>query len=128
MNYIENEETERCLECGDSLEYGGRKGRKFCSEACKNSYHNKKAHDARHLHLHIISSLNKNYEILSKLIQIRIDKLDLSLLYQLGFNPSFITGYRKVKNHNEFSCFEFSYILTETKIYNLHKKKPPTSE
>ena len=112
-----------CLECGSDIEYG-RTDKKFCSEKCKNKYHNKLQKDSRSIHRKVLRGLEKNYIILSKLHRSGMNSASISDLLSLGFRPEYSTSYRKVNSHDEFSCFEFRYYISKTRMFNLQKVIP----
>ena len=113
----------RCLECGTDLSYG-RKGRKFCSDKCKNDWHNRENHLARTVHLTIISSLNRNYEVLMRINRMGMPSVNLEDLVKMGFNPAIFTGHRIIKGHNQYSCFEFDYYLSTNRISHIERNIP----
>jgi len=119
MEYnIEKNETLRCLECGDEIT-GGRSDKKFCSDKCRNAYHNAESHRTRAIHNRIIGYINKNYQILSTLSRLGIDQIPLSELAMSGFNPSYFTSCQKIKSHRVFFCYEIKYSLSDTKIFDI---------
>ena len=117
---IETPQDIRCLECGTDLRYG-RRGRKFCSDKCKNAFHNRESHRARAVHLKIISTLNKNYEVLTRLTRMGMPTVEVDDLIKMGFNPTVFTGHRVVRGHNQYSCFEFDYYLSPNKLSRIER-------
>lgn len=118
MEYKIEENVQRCLECGNTLEYG-RKGRKFCDDSCKNAYHNKRNHDLRSLHARIMGAINRNYEVLDRLILLKISAMDIGDAVLMGFNPDYSTGHRKSRGHEEYRCYEIKYYLSSSRIFNI---------
>ena len=114
----ENEETPRCLECGDTLNYG-RSDRKFCGAKCKNAYHNRRTHDIRAVHYKVVGCINRNYEILDKLVKLGISSIDIPDVVQMGFSPDYSTSYHKVRTHDEFRCYEIKYFMTQNRLFNI---------
>ena len=55
---------ETCLECGEKII--GRSDKKFCNDACRNSYNNKQNKDSSNLMRNINNKLRKNFRILSE--------------------------------------------------------------
>lgn len=51
-----------CLECKD--EFRGRTDKKFCSDACRNAYHNRLNREANNLVRTVNNRLRRNYRIL----------------------------------------------------------------
>ena len=109
-----------CLECGKELNYG-RTDRKFCCEDCKNKYHNRKNRNSRITHLRVLSALNRNYEILDKLFKSGVKSIDLIDITTMGFRAEYSTGYIKSGKHQLYHCFEYSYIITQSKISRIDK-------
>jgi predicted nucleic acid-binding Zn ribbon protein len=63
MEPIEKEKR-YCPECGKEIL--GRAGKLFCSDACRNSFNNRKNKDSTNLIRNINNALRKNYRILSE--------------------------------------------------------------
>lgn len=121
MGYrTEHDDRPLCLECGEEIEYG-RHDRKFCCQECKNRYHNRQHHYRRTVHLRIIGILNKNYEILNRLLMADVTSINLGDLSQMGYNPGFVTSCRKVRGHEECRCFDIRYFSTATRIFNIER-------
>ena len=64
----------------------------------------------------IIRILENNHAILDKLLRLGIRSLDRISLVNLGYNPDFVTSYRKQGVHHEYACFDIHYELTPTRI------------
>ena len=62
-----------CLECGEKLI--GRVDKKFCSDYCRNSYHNKLNKDTKNLMRNINNILRKNYRILEDILKHPLSEL-----------------------------------------------------
>lgn len=117
MAYSITEEKQTCLDCG--REFYGRKDKKFCSQSCKNHYHNNEARSSRRLRNRIITDLASNYNILDNLIRLKMTTISICDAEALGFKPSIITGFSKSKGHNEFRCFDIKYCQSDTRIFNI---------
>lgn len=109
-----------CLECGDPITYG-RGDRKFCSDKCKNRYHNSIYHHRRAVQVKVLRALSQNYRILEDLLMRRVYSKDLIDLAHCGFNKDFATSYQKIRGRNEFRCFDIKYCLTPTRIMNIER-------
>ena len=121
MNYSETTpERAVCLECGDEIVYG-RKGRKFCSEECKNSYHNRKHHYSRTVRLRILGILDRNYSVLEKLLRLDIRTISLGDLAQMGYNKEFVTSYHKVGSHDEYRVFDIKYCCSASRVFHIER-------
>lgn len=121
--FIENrEENGGCLECGKEMY--GRKDKKFCSLNCKNTYNNRRLRSIRQHRDDIIEKLSKNHELLESFLSAGIQSVRLEELEHLGFEGNYITSCRKGRNsHEECECFDVVYFRSESKIFNLHRKK-----
>ena len=109
-----------CLECGERIVFG-RPDRKFCSCACKNRYHNRnKAPDKAQITRRILHTLDRNHDILEKLLTLGIDFMELPVLQQLGFKVQYVTSYQKSGAKNICSCFDIEYELTPSRIRRIH--------
>ena len=111
-----------CLECGSEIEYG-RSDRKFCSDRCKNLYHNREHHYRRSVQLHVLGALEKNYEILNRLLKAGIRSISIGDLSQLGYNKEFMTSYHKVGGHDEYRCYDIKYYCSASRIFNIERVK-----
>ena len=114
---IETESSGKCVECGRELY--GRPDKKFCSEECKNKFHNTDRIKKNKIKDRIIIDLIKNREILVSLLDSGRTSAELVELEAMGFKPSRITGYRKTGGLNEFDCFDLIYRQSKTRIFNL---------
>lgn len=120
MAYKLSDETQHCLECGSViLSYGGRKDRKFCSTSCKNKYWNRKTNSRQGYQLKIISQLDRNYRILSRLLSIGVLSVKREDLLLLGFHFDLMTGHRRVMKRDWNECFDIRYLQMPSRISNL---------
>lgn len=117
---IDDNEVSFCLECGGEIVYG-RSGRKFCSQQCKNLYHNRQHHYRRSVKLMVTGALEKNYEILERLLKADITSVSLGDLSQMGYNKEFMTSYHKISGHDECRCYDIKYYCTSTRIFNIQR-------
>lgn len=98
-----------CLQCGTDIRYG-RYDRKFCSDKCRNKYHNMRRSQFRNSRLRVLTSLENNYNILEHLLSIgchSVDKLDL---IDMGFNCNAVTSFVRKARTFECRCFDIRYI------------------
>lgn len=113
-----------CLECGKEILYG-RTDKKFCSEDCRNKYHNNKHKYSRNVHNKVLNGIERNYDILNRLHRSHIASIDIGDLLALGFRLDYSTGYRRANRHDEYRCFEFKYYITRNRLFGLQKVEPP---
>jgi len=126
MKYsIENEESNGncgCLECGKEMY--GRKDKKFCSLGCKNTYNNRRLRSIRRHKDDVIQKLSKNYELLESMLSLGQSSVNLEELSRSGFDGKYVTSCRRGQNkHEECECFDIVYFRSESKIFNLHRKR-----
>lgn len=118
MKYPLTEEYPHCLECGNPLPYG-RSDRKYCSEGCKNRWHNREARRWRSRYAYVIGVLQKNHGILERLIRMGVTSILKNDLVQLGYQPDYVTSSRKVGRKTVCRCFDIVFLETETRLRNL---------
>lgn len=122
MNYKDSHtrQTSRCLECGDTINYG-RKDKKFCCEDCKNRYHNSLARMSKNMKRKVMSALDKNYSVLDRLFRLGVDAVWLPDAEAMGFTPGYFTSCRKIGKKDRFFCFDISYAMTPNRISSISK-------
>lgn len=116
-----------CLECGRPL-LDGRAGRKFCSVECKNRYNNRRAHLTRNIKMRVWKSLEKNHLILSGLLNLGLQQIQLTDLAALGFNDDCVTSWHKVKGWSEMRCFDITYVVKGSRICDIRRAASSVSE
>lgn len=121
--YDREQEKEHCLECGNELSYG-RAGKKFCSDKCKNSYHNRREYASRNLKAKVNAAIERNYRILSRVMSIGMKSVSLQELALMGFDRDYMTSYRKSGRFGQCSCYNITYRITPTRIYEIKKPEP----
>ena len=114
----------KCLECGDVLPFG-RSDMKFCSSTCKNRWHYANKGRSKGIRLKIIGALDRNYGILDSLLGRGVSQIDIPDLAQMGYNFDCITSYHKVRNHNEYRCYDIKYYMSESRVFRLERCRPP---
>lgn len=121
MPYKISEDTDRhyCLECGDPVY--GRSDRKFCSPACKNRYWNSKKWSWIGYRNRVVGILERNHDILERLVQWKVTSMDKENLVRMGFNLDYVTACRKVRGRNQFNCFDIVYYETETRLMRISR-------
>ena len=124
MDSMEYKKWERvipvCLECGDKIKYG-RTDKKFCSDDCRNRHFNNKLKEGRAYRRKVLTLLQKNYDLLDKLIKSGIESADFADLVTLGFTPDAVTFYHRSRRHDDFACFDIKYKMSESRIYSISK-------
>lgn len=120
MNSEEGCGRGKCLECGASLP-NGRSDMKFCSASCRNRYNYRKGNRDKGVKLRTINAINRNYEILESLLEDGTSTIDNPDLSAMGYNFDCITSYHKVRNHNEYRCYDIKYYKSESRIFGLSR-------
>lgn len=113
--------TKFCLECGDKLM--GREDKKFCNDACRNTYNNKRNKDVTNLIRNTHNSLRKNYRILCENNLDGKTKINRKKLVDLGFDFSLITSIYTTKTNNTyFFVYDQGYMPLDDDWFILVKK------
>ena len=120
-NYRQTE-TGHCLECGDAFSSAyGRADRKFCCPQCRSRYHYREIRDGRIMRNRVTARLEKNYEILSQLLDGGIDSLSRTDAVQLGVDLEYMTSCFIAGRKMHCSCYDISYRLTDYGIKEMSK-------
>ncbi len=91
-----------CLECGDVLH--GRADQKFCSDQCRNAWHNRQSGASSLVVRQINRVLRKNQAILELLHSSGKLSVSKSELQTLGFNFQYYTHCRTSRNGCTIYC------------------------
>jgi len=112
-----------CLQCGKPVH--GRAGKKFCSEKCKNEWHNITTKRSRLARGRIITALSHNHSLLEKAVREGMLSIDLMTLENMGFRPDYMTGYTPGRNGaaGTCRCFDISYCRSATRVYKIRKEE-----
>jgi len=114
--------SRNCISCREQIR--GRADKKFCSDQCRNAYHNEQNNGRINYIRNVNNILKKNRRILENLnpsgkIKIKKDKLS-----SLGFNFQYFTNVYKTNTGNTYYfCYEQGYLLIENDFYMLVVKK-----
>ncbi|MBQ8021656.1 MAG: DUF2116 family Zn-ribbon domain-containing protein [Bacteroidales bacterium] len=119
-NKTDEKEVCHCMECGDTIRYG-RADKKFCSESCKNRWHNREEKSTRGYRLRVRNALARNYDILASFYRQGIDNVEMPVLKALGYDPSFVTSIMHVGKRIEYMCYDFRFRQTSLRLSRLTK-------
>ncbi len=115
-------EEKKCLECGSQLK--GRADKKFCDDACRNSYNNKLNSDTNNYVRNVHYVLRKNRRVLEELNPDGTTKVPRSKLVEKGFDFDYHTNlYTTKAGATYFFCYEYGYLPLEGDMLALVKKK-----
>lgn len=95
----------KCIECGDII--SGRSDKKFCSDMCRNSHHNKFNGYRNALIRHVNHKLRKNRFILSELSKINAPEISRDELIYHGYDWQFFTEELVLTNHTHRFCYDY---------------------
>lgn len=110
-----------CLECGDKIV--GREDKKFCNDACRNTYNNKLNKDTTNLMRNVNYTLRKNYRILSENNLEGKTKITRKKLLELGFSFEYFTSiYTTKAGVFYYFIYDQGYMLLENDWLVLVKK------
>ena len=113
----EIEDLSRCLQCGGVIDYGGRPDRKFCCAGCKNRYHNyRRVRRRDSAQRSVVGKLEKNYEILDRLITLGLKSMDLITMAYMGFDQDYATSIVQIGRKHIYTCFDIRYEMTPTRV------------
>ena len=115
-------EERKCAECGTPIK--GRADKKFCTDQCRNAYHNTLNSDRNNYVRNVNNILRRNRRILTECNPRGKSKVHRDKLTALGFNFSYFTSTYTTKNgHTYFYCYEQGYLPLENDIYALVVKQ-----
>lgn len=110
-----------CPECGNKVI--GRADKKFCSDACRNSFNNAQNKDSTNLVRNINNRLRKNYRILTNLNSKDKTRVKKETLLKAGFSFEYFTGQYTTKSGSVYNyVYDQGYLLLENDWYLLVKK------
>ena len=102
-------EERYCLECGER--FSGRSDKRFCCDACRNSYHNAISRQSKAYSYKINSILHRNHAILSE--NLRSGKLMIGRqeLEDKHFSARCHTASsRGLLGRRIYTCYDISYV------------------
>jgi predicted nucleic acid-binding Zn ribbon protein len=115
-------EEKRCLECGEILL--GRSDKKFCSDACRNAYNNRKNQVSNKLIRTINKKLKENWRILQQLNPDEKTKVHKSKLIKAGFDFEYFTSiYTTKKQSVYYFVYDQGYLDIGNDFFMLVKRK-----
>jgi hypothetical protein len=114
-----------CIQCGNPISRGSRPDKRFCSDKCKNDYHNAiKIANSREIE-QILAILKRNRTILKALLG---DKPEIivsrELLLKKGFEFDYHTHHviSQIKQNEFIFSFNYGYRVLEKDLYKVVKR------
>jgi hypothetical protein len=112
----------KCLECKEPV--SGRVDKKFCSDICRNSFHNKANSISSDYIRNVNTMLKKNRKILEDLVPQSSAQISKSKLLQRGFNFHYYTNIqRRLEGGHYFFCYDYGYLPLENDNYLVVKQE-----
>ncbi len=119
-----NNQPRSCVQCGKNVK--GRTDKKFCGDACRNTYNNQLKADVNNCIRNINHALGKNRRILNNLIPVAQQKIKISRtkLEHTGFQFKYFTHtYTNKKGITFFFCYEYGYLPLDHDRYLLVRRE-----
>lgn len=111
-----------CPECGEKLR--GRIDKKFCSDYCRNSHHNKINKETSNLIRNTNNLLRRNHRILEELTPGNKASVSRNKLLAKGFNFEYFTSIYHTKSGNQYHfIYDLGYLKLENDFYALVRRK-----
>ena len=111
-----------CLNCDEEIK--GRTDKKFCSDYCRNQYHNSQNRDTNNYVRNINNILRKNRRILAELNPEGKANVTKNKMQERGFNFNYFTNiYNTKTGKTYYFCYEQGYLAVENDYYILVRKK-----
>ena len=111
----------KCSECGEKII--GRSDKRFCSDACRNTYNNVQNKEVTKLIRNTNNQLRRNYRILQKLNPTDKTKTTKSKLLLNGFDFNLVTSIYTTKTGNiYYFIYDQGYLVLENDYYALVKR------
>lgn len=110
-------ENNQCVECADPI--SGRSDKRFCGDACRNSYNNRRyAKDRSHIK-EVAAKLLRNRRILRSLIKCSMMRISENELIGIGFDPRYHTH---VESSGWKWCYDVGYKSLDNGVFCLSEK------
>lgn len=115
-------EEKKCLECGAAIR--GRADKKFCSDYCRNAYHNQRNRVSKNLIRNINNRLRKNYRILDSFpLREGKTRTTKNKLLDKGFDFDYFTNlYTTKKGSTYYFVYDLGYLPLENDFYMIVKR------
>ncbi|TDQ32538.1 hypothetical protein [Zeaxanthinibacter enoshimensis] len=113
----------KCRECNEPVT--GRADKIFCSDYCRNAYHNQLNKDSKNLLRNINNRLRKNYRVLDSFpLKDGKTRTSKSRLLDKGFNFEYITHlYTTKKGTTYFFLYDLGYLPLDNDYFMIVKRE-----
>lgn len=119
--------TQKCMLC--KVPIYGRIDKRFCSDNCRNRYHNGLKRSESMYFRRINYKLRKNRKILHDSFQSGNMIISYSQLSNKGFDYNYITNYQiSDKGHTSYFCYDLGYIQYSDLEFRLLKREISSNE
>ena len=113
--------TKNCPVC--TANFVGRSDKKYCSDACRNSFNNQLQSDLGKEIRKTNRILRKNREILDKYILLGMKKVSLFSLISEGFVLTYFTNlHKKMTGEEVYFCYDLGYQLADNEVVHIISK------
>jgi hypothetical protein len=115
-------EKRLCPECEEPIR--GRIDKKFCSDACRNTFNNKMNADDNNFVRNINNALRRNRRILQQSLSGETTTLPRQKLVDKGFNFGYHTSVSTTRSNKSYVfCYEFGYLPLENNMILIVRRK-----
>ena len=94
------DQARKCLYCGEPII--GRADKRFCSDSCRNAYHNERNRESNQIIRRINRILKKNRQILSELNPDNKTRVHKNTLIKKGFRFEYFTSAHTTKKGDTY--------------------------
>ncbi len=110
-----------CPECGEKIK--GRTDKKYCSDYCRNAFHNKVNKETSNLIRNTNNLLRRNHRILEELNPNGKTTVPRTKLLSKGFDFQYFTSVYTTKTGTQyFFVYDQGYLKLEKDFYTLVKR------
>lgn len=110
----------KCAECG--VMFTGRVDKKFCSDQCRTSYHNRISREDKKLIRDVNLILRKNRRILAELYEKGKKEITIEQLRDSGFRFGYFTSIDQTNDDIVHYCYDHGYSKPRRNICQLQIK------
>lgn len=113
-----------CLECHETIK--GRADKRFCDDACRNSYNNKQNSDQTNFIRQVNYTLRKNRRILQESLgEDAMLKLNKEKLLRQGFDLKYHTHtFTNAKGQTYYFVYDYGYLILEGNQFLIVRRDP----